>query len=59
MLEEEFNIQVRAGFHCAPLAHKALKTEKKGCVRASFGFFNKKRDVKKIISAINKISKKG
>lgn len=59
ILEEEFNIWVRAGFHCAPLAHKALKTDKTGVVRASFGYFNKKSDVKKIVSAINKISKKG
>ena len=59
VLEEEFNIQLRAGLHCAPLAHKALKTEKTGCVRASFGFFNKTNDVKKIVSAINKIAKIG
>lgn len=58
LLEEAFNIQVRAGFHCAPLAHRALKTHKTGCIRVSFGFFNKKSDVKKILYAVNKISKK-
>lgn len=58
LLENAFNIQVRAGFHCAPLAHRALKTYKTGCIRASFGFFNEKADVKKILYAVNKISKK-
>lgn len=31
---------LRAGYHCAPLAHRALGTEKTGAVRASFGIFN-------------------
>lgn len=31
---------VRAGLHCAPLAHRALGTEKSGTVRVSFGMTN-------------------
>lgn len=58
-LSEEFNIKVRAGFHCAPLAHKSLGTSKTGCIRASFGYFNKESDVKKILHAVNKIKKMG
>ena len=48
-------VAVRAGYHCAPLAHKALGTEKTGAVRASFGFFNKSSDVEKAIDYIWKI----
>lgn len=55
ILEEDFNILVRSGFHCSPLAHISLGTQKTGCVRASFGFFNTGNDVKKAILAINKI----
>lgn len=51
------DIIVRAGYHCAPLAHKALGTENGGAVRVSFGYFNKKADVKKFIDAVNKIRK--
>ena len=58
-LSTEFNIKVRAGFHCAPLAHRTLGTSKTGCIRASFGYFNNNGDVKKILNAVNKIKKMG
>ncbi len=48
---------VRAGYHCAPLAHKALGTEDRGAVRASFGIFNTMRDVRKMTDCIFRISK--
>lgn len=51
------NIIVRAGYHCAPLAHKALGTEDTGTVRISFGYFNTENEVKKIVKAISKLSK--
>lgn len=47
---------VRAGYHCAPLAHKTLGTVNRGAVRVSFGIFNTHRDVKKITDMIYKIS---
>lgn len=34
------NICVRAGYHCAPLAHEALGTLSRGAVRLGFGVFN-------------------
>lgn len=48
---------LRAGYHCAPLAHKALGTSKTGVVRASFGFFNTKKDAKRISELVYKISR--
>lgn len=51
------NIIVRAGYHCAPLAHKALGTDNGGCVRASFGYFNTKKDVIKMTDAVYKAIK--
>lgn len=50
-------IALRAGYHCAPLAHKALGTEKTGAVRASFGFFNKPSHVEKAVDEIWRIKK--
>ncbi len=38
-------IAVRGGYHCAPLAHQAIGTERTGTVRASLGFFNTEREV--------------
>lgn len=36
---------VRGGYHCAPLAHRALGSEEQGSVRASFGYFNTCADI--------------
>lgn len=38
-------ICVRAGLHCAPLAHQALGTPESGAVRISFGRYNTLSDV--------------
>lgn len=46
---------VRAGYHCAPLAHRSLGTQKTGALRVSFGIFNKKRDVDRITDIIYNI----
>lgn len=56
VLDEEFAIMVRPGFHCAPLAHKAIGTYEVGTVRFSFGFFNSLEDVKYAIEALKNIS---
>lgn len=47
---------VRAGYHCAPLAHRTLGTSKRGAVRVSFGIFNNERDVKRITDLVYRIS---
>lgn len=51
MLDEK-GICTRGGFHCAPLAHNALQTEKDGAVRISLGYFNTERDIDAAFSAI-------
>lgn len=38
-------IAVRGGFHCAPLAHRALKTGEHGAVRVSFGITNRQEEL--------------
>ena len=52
---DDANICVRGGFHCTALAHKALKTDNTGTVRVSFGIFNTKSDIDKLLSAINNL----
>ncbi len=48
-------ICTRAGFHCAPLAHKTLGTDTTGAVRASFGIFTRKSDVETLAKALSEI----
>lgn len=55
ILDEEFGIMVRPGFHCAPKAHKAIGTYEEGTVRFSFGYFNKIEDVEYIVESLKKI----
>lgn len=57
VLNDKYGIAVRAGLHCAILAHKTLGTDKTGCVRFSFGYFNTLREVDKAVNAIYEISK--
>ncbi|WP_300409182.1 aminotransferase class V-fold PLP-dependent enzyme [Lagierella sp.] len=55
-LDQDYGIATRAGFHCAPLAHKSIGTEKKGAVRFSFSYLNNKEEIDESIEALKKIS---
>ena len=57
ILNDRYGIATRAGLHCAYLAHKSLKTEEIGCVRASFGYFNTQKEVDYAADCLYKISK--
>lgn len=46
------DIAVRAGFHCAPTAHKRLNTLSHGAVRVSFGAFNTMNEVAKLVAVL-------
>ena len=56
ILDREFNIAVRAGHHCTPLAHDAAGTEKTGAVRASVGFYTTEDEVEYFIAAVKAIA---
>lgn len=58
---EELNndsICVRAGLHCAPMAHRTIGTVSTGTVRFSPGFFTEKADVDKAVGSLKKIMEK-
>ena len=46
-------ICVRSGYHCAALAHGALKTKTGGAVRASFGIYNTFEDIDALCDAVS------
>ncbi len=57
VLDEEFNICTRSGFHCAPLAHKFYGTYEAGMVRFSFGYFNTEEEIDYAVEALKEICK--
>ena len=55
-LEQEYGILTRCGLHCAPSAHKTLKTFPQGTVRFSPGWFTTVEEVNAAARAIAEIA---
>jgi selenocysteine lyase/cysteine desulfurase len=55
ILSERFDIAVRGGLHCAPLAHRALSTYPSGMVRASFSHYTSTTEIDELITALSNI----
>ena len=49
------DICVRPGFHCAALAHATLGTPAGGAVRASVGYTNSERDIRRTLEAVRRL----
>jgi cysteine desulfurase/selenocysteine lyase len=58
ILDRKFGICTRSGFHCAPLAHRALGTSDSGLVRISPGYFNDETEIELTIEAIRSIARR-
>lgn len=53
ILDEEFDICVRTGFHCAPNIHSFISSlENNGTVRISLNYFNTKEEIDTLITAL-------
>ena len=60
ILDQSFQIQCRAGLHCAPLAHKTLGTlDKGGAVRFSPGVFTTEEEIQAATEAVHAIAQLG
>jgi len=57
ILDIEFAIQVRSGFHCAPLLHKRFNTDQDGLIRFSPGPFNTSVDIELAVNAVAEIAR--
>lgn len=56
ILDEDFDIAVRTGYHCAPFIHKYLKdTGTLGTVRVGLGQFSTKEEIDKLIEGLKEI----
>lgn len=56
MLDEK-GIAVRAGLHCAPLAHQAFGTIQEGTVRVCPSCFTTRREINSLVEAVREICK--
>ena len=56
LLESQHEMISRSGYHCAPLAHKALGTEHSGTVRISFGHFTTLAEIDDLLIALRILS---
>ncbi|AGB42493.1 cysteine desulfurase family protein [Halobacteroides halobius DSM 5150] len=58
ILDKAFDIAVRTGLHCAPLAHRSLGTFQRGTVRFSLGYFNTLDELEEVIRVSKEIAAK-
>lgn len=58
LLDRDYGIAVRAGYHCTPLGHCAAGTTNTGAVRVSVGHSTTEEELKTFIRAITEISHK-
>ena len=55
ILDQEYDIMVRVGLHCAPGAHKSIGTFPQGTVRVSPGYYTTSEQISIFIQAVNEI----
>jgi len=56
VLDERFDIQCRAGLHCAPWAHASLGTLPGGTLRLAPGFFNTRAECEAVVAAVRELA---
>jgi cysteine desulfurase family protein len=56
-LDRDYGIKVRAGLHCAPLAHQSLGTLETGSVRFSPGYLTRLEDVERTLEAVQRYAR--
>jgi cysteine desulfurase/selenocysteine lyase len=56
-LDEEYGVLSRVGLHCAPAAHKTIRSFPEGTVRLSPGVFSTEKDIKEAVQAIGRVAR--
>lgn len=56
-LDNEYDIAVRVGLHCAPSAHRTIGTYPGGTVRVSPGYFSSEQDIETFLGALRSLVK--
>lgn len=55
IIDQKYDIMLRAGLHCAPTAHSVIGTKERGTLRIGLGYFNEKEDIDKLVEALNNL----
>lgn len=55
ILDQKYDIMLRAGLHCAPTAHSVINTKDRGSLRIGIGYFNTKDNIDKLVEALNNL----
>jgi len=55
ILARAYNVITRTGLHCAPLVHERID-DGKGCIRASFSYFNTRDECRAAAEAIREVA---
>ena len=55
ILDQKYDIMLRAGLHCAPTAHSVIGIKERGTLRIGLGYFNEKEDIDKLVEALNNL----
>jgi cysteine desulfurase family protein len=56
ILDDEYDISVRTGYHCAPFVHDFLGTiNNGGTIRCSMGYYNTEKDIDYLMNALNSL----
>ena len=55
LLNNKYDIAVRTGIHCAPLAHQSIGSYDTGTVRVSFSYFNTIDEIDKLLASLEEI----
>ena len=56
VLDAEFSIETRAGFHCAALIHQYMGTQQDGTLRISAGRQTSDEEIDALVNAIKEIA---
>lgn len=60
ILDEDYQIAVRTGYHCAPLIHDYLKNKEcGGTVRVGLSYFSRLEEVEQLVQAVREIAWEG
>jgi cysteine desulfurase family protein len=54
-MQNEYDIQLRGGLHCAPLLHKFLGTDNQGMLRISPGYYNTEAEVNEFLNILESL----
>jgi cysteine desulfurase/selenocysteine lyase len=57
-LDQDFEVAVRTGLHCAPLAHRTIGTFPTGTVRLSPGYFTTFEEVDWVVAALDGLARR-